>query len=379
MSCKHYTQLSRDERIIIANRHQNGESYKQIAKTINRDPSTIWRELHRNGRLPMNKTSRVNKPRTDGRKLRGRTEAEKVKLAKERYQARKCHFAHVSKLLYDAKRAELKMRKRQKRQILFLEQEDNEELLQFVITALDSGWSPEQIAGRVKLEGYYCPLSAKAIYKFIVKFPELGLKDYLPRHGKKYRKKGRVPYNQTKRRSIDARPGVVELLLRIGDLEGDTIVGKDPRDRLLPHVDRLSGKMSLSLVLNFNAAKIARETEKDRVRVFGKSNIHTITYDNGAEFSDWQTLEAHLKNHNDSDDAPKIYFAHPYHSWERGRSENINGLIRRFIPKGTDFKTLTRNDILMIEFMLNNRPRKRLGWLTPNEVYDAYVALEGLM
>ena len=260
---------------------------------------------------------------------------------------------------------------------MLLEQAENEELLQFVITALDSGWSPEQIAGRVNLEGIYHRLSAKVIYKFIFKFPELELKSYLPRHGKKYRKKSKVPYNKTEnRRTIDERPEIVDSLLRIGDFEGDTIVGKDKKDRLLPHVERISGKTAISLVLNFNAAKIAIQSEEDIARAFGDSKIHTITYDNGVEFSDWQTLERHL---NEQGEDTKIYFAHPYHSCERGRSENINGLIRRFIPKGTDFKDITESSILMIEYLLNNRPRKRLGWLTPNEVYDACVALEGLM
>ena len=377
MPCKHYTQLSKDERIIIANRHQNGEDYKEIARSIDRDPSTIWRELHRNGRLPRNKTTRVNKPRMDGRNFRSSLQGEAIKLTKERYWKRRSEFIHASKLVYNARKADLKARKRIKRQYLLLEQAENEELLQFVITTLDSGWSPEQIAGRVNLEGIYHHLSAKAIYKFIFKFKELDLTSYLPRHGKKYRKSSKAHYNKTKnRRTIDERPKIVDLLLRIGDLEGDTIVGKDKRDRILPHIERVSGKTAISLVLDFNAAKINKATEKDRIRVFGDSKIHTITYDNGVEFSDWHSLEQHL---NEQGEDTKIYFAHPYHSWERGRSENVNGLIRRFLPKGTDFKNLTESDILMIEYMLNNRPRKRLGWLTPNEVYDACVALEGLM
>lgn len=104
------------------------------------------------------------------------------------------------------------------------------------------------------------------------------------------------------------------------------------------------------------------------------AGCHTITYDNGVEFSHWARTERNL-------DA-KIYFAHAYHSWERGRNENANGLIRDFLPKGTDFKSLTINDILTIESLLNNRPRKRLNWLTPVEYYavctqNATVALEG--
>ena len=103
--------------------------------------------------------------------------------------------------------------------------------------------------------------------------------------------------------------------------------------------------------------------------VFGK--IKSITYDNGIEFSLWKITEKELN--------ANIYFANPYHSWERGRNENANGLIRDFLPKGTDFKKLTKRDIVEITNLINNRPRKRLEWKTPLEVYKSQgVALEGL-
>lgn len=101
----------------------------------------------------------------------------------------------------------------------------------------------------------------------------------------------------------------------------------------------------------------------DIERVFGKSNVATITYDNGAEFSSWRATEKTL--------AVDIYFADPYKSSQRGRNENFNGLIRDFYPKGTDFKKLTAQCILDLENLLNNRPRKRLGGLTPLEVFKA--------
>lgn len=391
MPYTYYTHISLDERIIISNRLNNGESLKQIADSLGRNKSTIWRELHRNGKPPHAKTSRVNKPTKDARHLRGSIKAEPIKLAKERYQKRKTHFDVASKLSYNARTADRKARKRSKEQLLILEREENEELLEFVMTTLDSCWSPEQIAGRVCLEGYYCPISAKSIYKFIYKHPELELKDYLPRRGKKYRQKPTTIFNQTDgRRSIDERPAEVDELARIGDLEGDTIVGKDKKDRILPHVDRLSTKVSIGLVKNFNAYKIREQSHKDIARVFGEDVVKTVTYDNGVEFSEWRELERKLAssrsatssitsrgNSATSGQPPKIYFAHPYRSSERGRSENINGLIRRFLPKGTDFKKLTEDDILEIESLLNNRPRKRLGWLTPNEVYDALLHLRG--
>lgn len=392
MPYSNYTHLSLDERIIIDNRFKNNESCTRIARSLGRSRSTIWRELRRNGRLPYAKTKRVNKPTADARHFRGSIEAEPIKLAKERYQKRKESFRTASKLVYTARKADRKARRRIKQQLLILEREENEELLGFIITALDSSWSPEQIAGRIRLEGYYHPISVKSIYKFIYKHRELELKDYLPRHGKKYHKKAITVFNQSDgRRSIDDRPKVVKNLVRIGDLEGDTIVGKDKKDRITTHVDCRSGKASLGLVLDFNASKIAKQSKEDIDRVFGRNSLHTITYDNGVEFTYWRSLEVSLSEYRSSldddlkarkashDNAPKVYFAHPYHSWERGRNENLNGLIRRFLPKGSDFKKLTKDDILEIEFLLNNRPRKRLGWKTPNEVYDDSVALEGKM
>ena len=102
----------------------------------------------------------------------------------------------------------------------------------------------------------------------------------------------------------------------------------------------------------------------DTKRIF-TGKVYSTTYDNGPEFTLWHKTEKQLK--------ATIYFAHLYHSWERGRNENTNGLIRDFLPKGTDFKTISDNDILMIESLLNNRPRKRLNWLTPNEYYAKYA------
>ena len=121
-------------------------------------------------------------------------------------------------------------------------------------------------------------------------------------------------------------------------------------------------------LVSCDAGKIAKQTAKDIENIFGK--VRTITYDNGVEFSLWKETEKNL--------GITIYFANPYHSWERGRNENTNGLIRDFFPKGTDFKRLTQKDILRVTDLINNRPRKRLQWLTPLEIYESQsVALEG--
>ena len=365
MSHNHYTHLSHDERVILADWWHSGHTIREIARHLGRSPATISRELIRNGRPPTAKTTRVNKPRADARHVRETEAAEAIKFRKRRYEERYSVFKRQCRRRYTVATAEALAKARIKLQVPKLESSCNMELLQFVLTALDSRWSPEQISGRIKYEGLLPNISHEAIYNFIYAHPELGLKSCLRHKGKKYRKQKASTYNHTdNRRSIDERPTIVNELKRIGDLEGDTIVGADPRDRLLTHNERKSGKVSIGRIIGFNAKKISNQTISDTKRVF-PGKIYSATYDNGAEFALWCRIEKRLKI--------KVYFAHPYHSWERGRNENTNGLIRDFLPKGTDFKGITDDDILMIESLLNNRPRKRLGWLTPNEYYAKYI------
>ena len=198
-----------------------------------------------------------------------------------------------------------------------------------------------------------------------------GLEKHLRRKGRKLRSYKILSFNKTNRdkHHISERPKEIDELKYYGDLEGDTIFGLKTTDRILTHVDRKSGLLSASLIHNYNAHKVAKQTKLDIASVFGK--IKSITYDNGIEFSLWKITEKELN--------ANIYFANPYHSWERGRNENTNGLIRDFLPKGTDFKKLTKRDIVEIANLINNRPRKRLEWKTPLEVYRSQgVALEGL-
>lgn len=380
MSQKHYTHLSYEERVLIEDWNNDTNldkrSLSEFARHIGRNPGTISRELSRNGRPPTTNKIRVNKPHVDGRHGRGSIQNQADINALQRYWKRRENFLRQSRRHYTARAAEKVASLRVRRSGLKLEQLENEELLSFVLTALDSRWSPEQISGRIKLEDTLPSISYQAIYNFIYEHePELGLKRCLRHKGKKYQKQKTTAYNATgNRRSIDNRPKEVVKLSRINDLEGDTIVGKDKTDRLLTHNDRKSGLVSISRVIGFDAHKISRQTREDITRVFYQGLVHTITYDNGPEFTLWQHTERQLHT--------KIYFAHAYCSNERGRNENTNGLIRDFLPKGTDFKDINDSAILTIESLLNNRLRKRLGWLTPAEYYasctqKASVALDG--
>lgn len=264
MSQKHYTHLSYEERVLIEdwNKDTNPKkrSLREFAQHIGRNPGTISRELSRNGRPPTTTKTRVNKPHVDGRYGRGSSQNQANIDALQRYWQRRKVFSLQSKQHYTAKTAEQNARLRVKHPGLKLEQPAYEEVLQFVLTALDSRWSPEQISGRLRLEGLLLSISHKAIYEFInAHEQELQLKYYLRRKGKKYRKPKLSKYNTaSNRRSIDDRPMEVNQLSRAGDIEGDTIVGKDSKDRLLTHIDRVSGMVSIGLVLGYDAELISR-------------------------------------------------------------------------------------------------------------------------
>lgn len=367
MSHQKYTQLSYEERVVIETLRKNSKSIREIAESLGRNVSTISRELRRN-QISQRKT-RVNIPSEfylDSRNFRGTIRVDEIRIRKESYRKRKHTF---QKSNYDAKIATRKSLNRRKKQYLLLTQENYLQTKEYVDLKLKERWSPEQIAGRIKLEDKIPYVSHMAIYRYIHLFNQ---ERYLRRKGKKKCPVWRLKYNRASRNkhNISERPQEINNLSRFGDLEGDTIFGKDIKDRLLTHVDRKTGILSVSLVRNYDACKIYKQTTKDIKRIFGEAK--SITYDNGSEFTLWKQMEEELKT--------IIYFANPYHSWERGRNENANGLIRDFLPKGTDFKKLTQKDILDIESKINNRPRKRFQWLTPLEYAKSLdVALEGLI
>lgn len=356
----HYTQLSLEERIIIQNRLENGETLRSIAISIGRSPSTVSREITRNGEPHKTRVNTPHEMYLDSRHFRGTTKVDKIRSRKESYRKRLREFNEPH---YKAKDAQFAARKRVKRQTLLLQDDSYNETRKYVLEKLSLRWSPEQISGRIRLEGELSCISARAIYAFIHLPENKKLIKHLRRRGKPKRLRTNLSFNKTNdKRSIAERPEIINNLERVGDLEGDTIFGKDTRDRILTHVERKSGLLSASLIRKYNGQNISKQTTADVKRIFGKAT--SITYDNGSEFTLWQQTEKQLDT--------IIYFANPYHSWERGRNENANGLIRDFLPKGTDFKKITKADIMEIESLINNRPRKRLQWLTPLEYYKSH-------
>jgi IS30 family transposase len=224
-------------------------------------------------------------------------------------------------------------------------------------------WSPDQISGWLKKQGRPS-VSHERIYRHIWKDKRNGgeLWRCLRHSGKKYnRRKGKnsgrglIPG----RVDIAERPAIAAEKCRIGDWEGDTIIGRSPKGVILTHVDRKSKYTKLAMLPDKSAASV--QTACDAALFPIAHKIETITYDNGKEFAGHVGIAAKL--------GAQIFFAKPYHSWERGLNEHTNGLVRQYFPKGSDFSTLTSADVQRVEDKLNSRPRKTLGYKTPTEVF----------
>jgi IS30 family transposase len=205
-------------------------------------------------------------------------------------------------------------------------------------------------------------ISHVSIYRFIYEDRCDGgeLYKHLRHSNKKRVKYGTKYQGRIKDRvSISKRPKIVDDKSRIGDFEADTIIGAGKKGAIITIVDR----KSMYLKMSIPSTKKADETAKKMVKLLTpfKDRILTITTDNGFEFAEHKKVSKSLNC--------DYYFCHPYCSWERGLNENINGLIRQYIPKGSSFEKLTKKDIQVIENKLNYRPRKSLNWRTPYEAF----------
>jgi transposase, IS30 family len=231
-------------------------------------------------------------------------------------------------------------------------------LLRMVVKELKQHRSPEQIAGVL---GHSC---ASTIYRYIdERAPHL--KQYLRSQKGKYRRRRgtRVrekKWESQKKRRIDERPLVVERRGRLGDFEGDTVMGCDKRVRIVTFVDRRSGYL-VAFLLPKMQAELLTSLALTKFGRIPKVKRKTLTLDNGTEFSDWERLE--------KKGGMVVYFAYPYHAWERGTNENTNGLLRQYFPKSHDFNLITPEELAQIVRRLNDRPRKRLGFKSPRQIF----------
>lgn len=325
-----YKHLSIWEREKIQELLWQKKSIRFIAKVLERSPSSINREINRNIPLQYRYTPRLaNERALKKRKSRGR----KLRLKS-----------------------------------LFIRR--------YVIDYLKIGYSPEQIAGRLSLEYPKYKISHEAIYQYIyyqvhheyVKRGYHDLRIYLKRRHKRRQRKGMRKYQRLLKHngfSIERRPKEVEKRKTLGHWEGDSMVSRKSKVGLNTLVERKTGLVLISKIQD----KTMEETSNTVIARLKSIPCKTLTLDNGTENFAYEKIQNELQI--------SCYFAHPYCSGERGTNENTNGLIRWYLPKGTDFATISDEAIKFIETTLNNRPRKRLGWKTPLEVFNESVALQG--
>jgi len=316
MSYKH---LTREDRFMLSALLKQGLSFRECAKNIGVSPPTVGNEVKSNG----------------GRECYSPGLAHKRYL-RLRKEANQCH----RKLGKD------------------------KDLTNKIIELLGEDWSPEQIAGRMILEWGFKLSSPTSIYNYIN--PKKEHHHLLPRKCNKYRRtracKERKMLREglSPKKTIDERPEIVEERKEVGHWEGDTIVGKERTSRVLTHVERKSGYLLAQLLHTVSSELISEKTVNVFKRLERDKKL-TVTYDNGTEFSDHAFTEKQTKM--------DIYFAHAYHSWERGTNENTNGLVRRYYPKGTYFSNISLREFRKNINKINHRPRKRLGYKTPYEVF----------
>jgi IS30 family transposase len=239
-------------------------------------------------------------------------------------------------------------------------------VIKYIQDKLEIGWSPEVISGRI-YKDIKIRISFKTIYRYIweIKLSGGKLHKLLSHQGKRYKYGNPNRCSIKDRVDISSRPAIVEKKKRIGDIEGDTVVGikGGNKDCLLTLVDRVSKYTIIRKLLN----KTALSVENAMNDSYDNSLLPfiTVTYDNGTEFANHKNIANNL--------GCAIYFARPYRSCDRGLNEHTNGLIRRFFPKKTDFANINETQIEHVQNLLNNRPRKSLGFLTPNEVVNKYL------
>lgn len=317
-----YTHLTANDRYVIYHLIVFGLSYREIGRRLGKHHTTIGREVKRNWKYP-------------GRYWHV--------AAQKEAESKKCIARHTRK-------------------------QSHRKLYNHVIHRIQNDWSPETIAGRLVLEypdDERMRLSPECIYQWIFKDAKQGgyLYQHLRRHHKKRRKQssyGSVRGLIPGRVSIAERPAIVEDRSRIGDWEGDTVEGGKGSEHIATHVDRKSRYLIASKLANKKADLMSTGTIK-AFRKIPKTYRKTLTLDNGKEFARFKEIE--IKT------GLEIYFADPYSPWQRGTNENTNGLLRQYLPKGSDLRLISDQQLALIVKRLNNRPRKCLNYQTPHEVF----------
>lgn len=321
MSYAHITSMERTKIELL---REQGWTYDAIARKLGRHHTTIGREIRRNSAR-------------DGYS---------AQTAQTRYEQRRTACVPRSRLAYE------RLRDWVSEQIA------------------EQRYSPELAAGRLRSQYPDDPrmhVCHETIYQAIYSNRHNldFLLEFLPQARPKRRKRGQGKTRRgpsiPNRVSISERPAAVDERVEIGHWEGDLVVGKNQDGFILTLVERVS-RLLLTVKTHTKRASEVCQSVINALLDRPISWVKSITFDNGTEFSDHETISEHL--------GVSIYFADPYSAYQRGSNEQVNGLIRRFLPKGTSFKALAQENIDRITEMLNNRPRKCLGYRTPNEVFQ---------
>lgn len=368
MSHNHFTLSSR---IKLEGFLDEGKSIIKCAELLEKNPSSVHGEIKRNaltlGEVRKNRVTNLGNPSrvpTPKNKYNYLGEVANRKARKRRAEANLCHLRLT---------------------------DDDTDLSITITRYLKKRWSPEQISARLRLGKLTVSgikkkvvVAVQTIYDWIYRFRK-ELTKYL-RHNRGYRHNRQYYINKEKRRErqlekgIDKRPKIVDKRLRIGDFEGDTVLGKDhgATGRIGTLTERKTGYLLAFLLPPLTKEQSALpEDEKELYRLtmgmrFADQAVKvlkaklkpkyfkTLTLDNGTENNGYEWIERAISS-------LKVFFAHPYHSWERGTNENTNGLLRQYFPKGMDFRKITQEMLDKAVAEINNRPRKRLGWKSPQE------------
>ncbi len=305
-----YEHITGYEREVIAHMWKKGSNCSEIARELNRHPSTIWREIDRNSDPGIYCSGKANQKAQTRREVARRPRkmvgpvAARVKRGLKRY------------------------------------------------------WSPDQIEGRGTFEGQGVP-SMMTIYRYLETPEGAVYRAYLRGPGKARRRNRKVRERIHHRVMIDERPPEVEAKRESGHWEGDTVRGPMKTSHC---VVTLVERLSQYLVARRLSDRSALELNNRVANPMRKYNMKSLTVDNGMEFASHQQLKKRT--------GTTIYFAHEKSPWERGLNEQVNGLLRQFFPKGTDFGQVSPAQLRRAVEKLNNRPRKTLGYKTPNEVFN---------
>ena len=324
-----YTHFTLEERKYLQQLLSEGYSFRKIAVILEKSPSTISREVNRN------RSINPKHGKSDNRYNYNHWRANTLYICRRRKHG-------IKAILPDTQEWD------------------------FVIAGLQAYWSPEAICGRWNEEfPEKKPLCVSTIYRYIKlgKLPKISVKQHLRRRGKRIQTRN-ANYNSIQPdRIIPEWPEEIRSRIRIGDWEGDTVYGGVGKGLLVTLVDR----KSRHLRMGFLASRTAEGTRLVIEKLLRGLPVKSVSLDNGSEFSEFRKLEEHLHT--------LVYFAEPHKPWQRGTNENTNDIVRFFFPKGFDFRTVTDEDIQFVEDLINNRPRKCLGWKTPAEVLAESVAL----